>query len=169
MDLSSVQLYDAADTTFSNPLSRNEYTFHYTSHVDAASVNTYTMELTVPDQRALVLKYTYKTNADVEDKVKLDNTALLNGKWEADSNQTLQDIKAGGYVSQTKLVVHKVDSSNQANGLEGAKFSLYWLDKTTGNGKLPRSKTIQVTKTVSLPFGSVMKNFMRMSTPFTSL
>lgn len=132
LDLSSVQLYDAADTTFSNPLSRNEYTFHYTSHVDAASVNTYTMELTVPDQRALVLKYTYKTNADVEDKVKLDNTALLNGKWEADSNQTLQDIKAGGYVSQTKLVVHKVDSSNQANGLEGAKFSLYWLDKTTG-------------------------------------
>lgn len=135
LDLSSVQLYDAADTTFSNPLSRNEYTFHYTSHVDAASVNTYTMELTVPDQRALVLKYTYKTNADVEDKVKLDNTALLNGKWEADSNQTLQDIKAGGYVSQTKLVVHKVDSSNQANGLEGAKFSLYWLDKTTGEWK----------------------------------
>lgn len=51
LDLNSVQLYDAADTTFSNPLSRNEYTFHYTSHVDAASVNTYTMELTVPDQR----------------------------------------------------------------------------------------------------------------------
>ena len=135
LDLNSVQLYDAADTTFSNPLSRNEYTFHYTSHVDAASVNTYTMELTVPDQRALVLKYTYKTNAGVGNKVKLDNTALLNGKWEADSNQTLQDIKAGGYVSQTKLVVHKVDSSNQANGLEGAKFSLYWLDKTTGEWK----------------------------------
>ena len=33
LDLNSVQLYDAADTTFSNPLSRNEYTFHYTSHV----------------------------------------------------------------------------------------------------------------------------------------
>lgn len=135
LNLSSVQLYDAADTTFSNPLSRNEYTFHYTSHVDAASVNTYTMELTVPDQRALVLKYTYKTSADVQDKVKLDNTALLNGKWEADRNHTLQDINAGGYVSQTKLVVHKVDSSNQANGLEGAKFSLYWLDKTTGEWK----------------------------------
>lgn len=132
LDLSSVQLYDAADTTFSNPLSRNEYTFHYTSHVDAASVNTYTMELTVPDQRALVLKYTYKTNAGVGNEVKLDNKALLNGKWNANENQTLRDINAGGYVSQTKLVVHKVDSSNQANGLEGAKFSLHWLDKTTG-------------------------------------
>ena len=132
LDLSSVQLYDAADTTFSNPLSRNEYTFHYTSHVDAASVNTYTMELTVPDQRALVLKYTYKTNAGVGNEVKLDNKALLNGKWDANENQTLRDINAGGYVSQTKLVVHKVDSSNQANGLEGAKFSLHWLDKTTG-------------------------------------
>ena len=132
LDLNSVQLYDAADTTFSNPLSRNEYTFHYTSHVDAASVNTYTMELTVPDQRALVLKYTYKTNAGVGNEVKLDNKALLNGKWDANENQTLRDIEAGGYVSQTKLVVHKVDSSNQANGLEGAKFSLYWLDKTTG-------------------------------------
>lgn len=135
LDLSSVQLYDAADTAFSNPLSRNEYTFHYTSHVDAASVNTYTMELTVPDQRALVLKYTYKTNAGVGNKVTLDNTALLNGKWDADSNQTLKDITAGGYVSQTKLVVHKVDSSNQANGLKGAKFSLHWLDKTTGEWK----------------------------------
>lgn len=135
LDLNSVQLYDAADTTFSNPLSRNEYTFHYTSHVDAASVNTYTMELTVPDQRALVLKYTYKTNAGVGNKVTLDNTALLNGKWDADSNQTLKDITAGGYVSQTKLVVHKVDSSNQANGLKGAKFSLHWLDKTTGKWK----------------------------------
>lgn len=135
LDLSSVQLYDAADTTFSNPLSRNEYTFHYTSHVDAASVNTYTMELTVPDQRALVLKYTYKTNAGVGNEVKLDNKALLNGKWDADENQTLRDIKAGGYVSQTKLVVHKVDSTNQANGLKGAKFSLYWLDKTTGEWK----------------------------------
>lgn len=135
LDLSSVQLYDAADTAFSNPLSRNEYTFHYTSHVDAASVNTYTMELTVPDQRALVLKYTYKTNAGVGNKVTLDNTALLNGKWDADSNQTLKDITAGGYVSQTKLVVHKVDSSNQANGLKGAKFSLHWLDKTTGKWK----------------------------------
>lgn len=132
LDLNSVQLYDAADTTFSNPLSRNEYTFHYTSHVDAASVNTYTMELTVPDQRALVLKYTYKTNAGVGNEVKLDNKALLNGKWDANENQTLRDIMAGGYVSQTKLVVHKVDSSNQANGLEGAKFSLHWLDKTTG-------------------------------------
>lgn len=135
LDLNSVQLYDAADTTFSNPLSRNEYTFHYTSHVDAASVNTYTMELTVPDQRALVLKYTYKTNAGVGNEVKLDNKALLNGKWDADENQTLRDIMAGGYVSQTKLVVHKVDSSNQANGLEGAKFSLHWLDKTTGGWK----------------------------------
>ena len=135
LDLSSVQLYDAADTTFSNPLSRNEYTFHYTSHVDAASVNTYTMELTVPDQRALVLKYTYKTNAGVGNEVKLDNKALLNGKWDADGNQTLREIKAGGYVSQTKLVVHKVDSTNQANGLEGAKFSLHWLDKTTGEWK----------------------------------
>lgn len=135
LDLNSVQLYDAADTTFSNPLSRNEYTFHYTSHVDAASVNTYTMELTVPDQRALVLKYTYKTNAGVGNEVKLDNKALLNGKWDANENQTLRDIMAGGYVSQTKLVVHKVDSTNQANGLKGAKFSLYWLDKTTGEWK----------------------------------
>ena len=131
LDLDSVQLYDAADTTFSNPLSRDEYTFRYTSHVDAASVNTYTMELTVPDQRALVLKYTYKTSAGINQSVKLDNHALLGGKWDASDGMTLQDIKGGGYVSQSKLVVHKVDSANQANGLKDAKFSLHWFNTET--------------------------------------
>lgn len=169
LDLNSVQLYDAADTTFSNPLSRNEYTFHYTSHVDAASVNTYTMELTVPDQRALVLKYTYKTNAGVGNEVKLDNKALLNGKWDANENQTLRDIMAGGYVSQTKLVVHKVDSSNQANGLEGAKFSLHWLDKTTGEWETTEKQNYTSDENGQFTIGSVIKNLMRMSTPFTSL
>ena len=133
LDLDSVQLYDAADTTFSNPLSRDEYTFRYTSHVDAASVNTYTMELTVPDQRALVLKYTYKTSAGINQSVKLDNHALLGGKWEAKDGTTLQDIKGGGHVSQSKLVVHKVDSANQANGLKDAKFSLHWFNPTTSS------------------------------------
>ena len=131
LDLDSVQLYDAADTTFSNPLSRDEYTFHYTSHVDAASVNTYTMELTVPDQRALVLKYTYKTSAGINQSVKLDNHAVLGAKWEAKDGMTLQDIKGGGHISQSKLVVHKVDSANQANGLKDAKFSLHWFNPET--------------------------------------
>lgn len=131
LDLDSVQLYDAADTTFSNPLSRDEYTFRYTSHVDAASVNTYTMELTVPDQRALVLKYTYKTSAGINQSVKLDNHAVLGGKWEAEEDTTLKDIKGGGQVSQSKLVVHKVDSANQANGLKDAKFSLHWFNSQT--------------------------------------
>ena len=133
LDLDSVQLYDAADTTFSNPLSRDEYTFRYTSHVDAASVNTYTMELTVPDQRALVLKYTYKTSAGINQSVKLDNHAVLGGKWDASDDMTLQDMKGGGYVSQSKLVVHKVDSANQANGLKNAKFSLHWFNPTTSS------------------------------------
>lgn len=133
LDLDSVQLYDAADTTFSNPLSRDEYTFRYTSHVDAASVNTYTMELTVPDQRALVLKYTYKTSAGINQSVKLDNHALLGGKWDASDDMTLQDMKGGGHISQSKLVVHKVDSANQANGLKNAKFSLHWFNPTTSS------------------------------------
>lgn len=133
LDLDSVQLYDAADTTFSNPLSRDEYTFRYTSHVDAASVNTYTMELTVPDQRALVLKYTYKTSAGINQSVKLDNHAVLGGKWEAKDGMTLQDMNGGGHISQSKLVVHKVDSANQANGLKDAKFSLHWFNPTTSS------------------------------------
>ena len=132
LDLDSVQLYDAADTTFSNPLSRDEYTFRYTSHVDAASVNTYTMELTVPDQRALVLKYTYKTSAGINQSVKLDNHAVLGGKWDASDDMTLHDMKGGGHISQSKLVVHKVDSANQANGLKDAKFSLHWFNTQTG-------------------------------------
>ena len=134
LDLDSVQLYDAADTTFSNPLSRDEYTFRYTSHVDAASDNTYTMELTVPDQRALVLKYTYKTSAGINQSVKLVNHAVLGGKWAAkDSMMTLQDMNGGGHISQSKLVVHKVDSANQANGLKDAKFSLHWFNPTTSS------------------------------------
>ena len=46
---------------------------------------------------------------------------------------TLQDMNGGGHISQSKLVVHKVDSANQANGLKDAKFSLHWFNPTTSS------------------------------------
>ena len=75
----------------------------------------------------------FKTSAGINQSVKLDNHAVLGGKWDASDDMTLQDMKGGGYVSQSKLVVHKVDSANQANGLKNAKFSLHWFNPTTSS------------------------------------
>lgn len=139
LDLESVKLYDAND--LDNPLSDNSYTFSYFTSVNEAGENVYTMVLTIPDQRALVLKYSYDTNAKNQ-SVKLKNTADLEGKWESEKTKTLDEVNGWAKVEQGLLTIHKVDSLNQKVGLANAVFTLSSFDPTTGKWATDKNQTM---------------------------
>ena len=140
LDLESVKLYDAND--LDNPLSDNSYTFSYFTSVNEAGENVYTMVLTIPDQRALVLKYSYDTNAKNQ-SVKLKNTADLEGKWESEKTKTLDEVNGWAKVEQGLLTIHKVDSLNQKVGLEDAEFTLSRFNPETGKWETDKNQTMR--------------------------
>ena len=129
LDRESVKLYDAND--LSTPLSDNSYTFSYSTSVNAAGEKVYTMILTIPDQRAFVLKYSYDTDAKNQN-VELKNTADLEGQWESEESKKLDKVNGWAHVEQGLLTINKVDSLNQKVGLKNAKFTLSSFDPTTG-------------------------------------
>ena len=143
LDLDSVKLYDAND--LDNPLPDTLYTFTYSTSVNANGENVYTMVLTVPDQRALVLKYSYSTNAKNQE-VKLKNTADLEGKWESGKDKTLDNVNGWASMEQGLLTIHKVDSLNQKIGLKNAEFTLSRFDPETGKWDTAHNQAMRTDK-----------------------
>ena len=129
LDRESVKLYDAND--LSTPLSDNSYTFSYSTSVNANGENVYTMVLTIPDQRAFVLKYSYDTD-NKNHTVDLKNTADLAGQWQSETSEGLEAVSAWASVQQGLLTINKVDSLNQKVGLKDAVFTLSSFDTTNG-------------------------------------
>ncbi len=140
LDLESVKLYDAND--LDNPLSDNSYTFSYSTSVNAAGENVYTMVLTIPDERAFVLKYSYDTDAKNQN-VELKNTADLEGKWESETSKKLDEVNGWARVEQGLLTIHKVDSLNQKVGLEDAEFTLSRFNPETGKWETDKNQTMR--------------------------
>ena len=140
LDLESVKLYDAND--LSTPLSDNSYTFSYSTSVNAAGENVYTMVLTIPDERAFVLKYSYDTDAKNQN-VELKNTADLEGKWESETSKKLDEVNGWAKVEQGLLTIHKVDSLNQKVGLEDAEFTLSRFNPETGKWETDKNQTMR--------------------------
>ncbi len=103
------------------------------------------VEITVPDSKALIVEYQVRANAatgeDVGDgkiKVSVSNTATLRGKVSKSDTEKGDFIfnKVTANISSAKgaIRITKVDSDNTANGLAGAKFGLYrvnLMDKST--------------------------------------
>ncbi len=139
LDLESVKLYDAND--LSTPLSDNSYTFSYFTSVNEAGENVYTMVLTIPDERALVLKYSYDTDAKNQN-VELKNTANLEGKWESETSEKLDEVNGWAKVEQGLLTIHKVDSLNQKVGLANAVFTLSRFNPETGKWETDKNQTM---------------------------
>ena len=141
LDRESVKLYDAND--LSTPLSDNSYTFSYSTSVNAATgEKVYTMVLTIPDQRAFVLKYSYDTDAKNQ-HVELKNTADLEGQWESEESQTLDKVNGWAHVEQGLLTINKVDSLNQKVGLKNAEFTLSSFDPTTGKWATDKNQVMR--------------------------
>lgn len=156
LDRESVKLYDAND--LSTPLSDNSYTFSYSTSVNAATgEKVYTMVLTIPDQRAFVLKYSYDTDAKNQ-HVKLKNTADLEGQWESEESQTLDEVNGWAHVEQGLLTINKVDSLNQKVGLKNAEFTLSSFDPTTGKWATDKNQVMRTDSNgkVAIYVGSKM-------------
>lgn len=140
LDRESVKLYDAND--LSTPLSDNSYTFSYSTSVNEAGEKVYTMVLTIPDQRAFVLKYSYDTDAKKQ-HVELKNTADLEGQWKSEESQTLDEVNGWAHVEQGLLTINKVDSLNQKVGLKNAEFTLSSFDPTTGKWATDKNQVMR--------------------------
>ena len=156
LDRESVKLYDAND--LSTPLSDNSYTFSYSTSVNAATgEKVYTMVLTIPDQRAFVLKYSYDTDAKKQ-HVELKNTADLEGQWKSEESQTLDEVNGWAHVEQGLLTINKVDSLNQKVGLKNAEFTLSRFDPTTGKWATDKNQVMRTDSNgkVAIYVGSKM-------------
>ncbi|MGN0794428.1 MAG: Cna B-type domain-containing protein [Aristaeellaceae bacterium] len=143
----SVKLYYAEYDAYGNPVIKDgelvkgqevsyaDWTMaYYENFVDNGwGTSTCTMELTVPDSRALVLEYQYSIKATEVDGwdnlINATNTVTVYGAGENEksfSNQTNDAYKwfdAGGTISsEDSYIVQKVDALNHALALEGAQF-----------------------------------------------
>ena len=159
--MDSVNLYDASN--LNDPLPDTLYSFSIDSSVNADGENVYTLTFSIPDQRALVLKYNYTTNAKGQ-TVTLKNKATLEGGYEADSSKKLDKVSSWADVKQGLLTVHKVDSTNQKIGLAGAVFRLYKFDVKTGEWDTIGNQTTKTNAAgvVSIYVGD--NNFIEMET-----
>lgn len=163
LDRESVKLYDAND--LDNPLSDNSYTFSYFTSVNEAGENVYTMVLTIPDQRAFVLKYSYDTDAKKQN-VELKNTADLEGKWESETSKKLDEVNGWARVEQGLLTINKVDSLNQKVGLEDAEFTLSRFNPETGKWETDKNQTMRTDSNgkVAIYVGSTTSVIMNATT-----
>ncbi len=139
----SVKVYKRnADGTKGDLLASSEYSYTYTETGvrngsalgdDYYEDRTNTLTVTIPDNTALILEYTYKVDGVVGKWVNPSNKATLigNGNSLDDGNKDhgiqIKESSAGATIKG--INVYKVDSNNYGTYLTGAKFSLYKWDK----------------------------------------
>ena len=90
----------------------------------------------LPDEKALVLEYSYKMNPGglADDDKKVTNTAALAGKTPVSNQVSVKRDSASATVNNAVLTVTKTDSaSNVAITASPAAFDLYHYNKASGN------------------------------------
>lgn len=131
LDLSSIHLYGVtldpkgnlvADHT--NEIGRDRFTATYDSP-------NHTMTVTVPDELACVLEYTYQVSYPSSTIVTFNNSANLSGKeWKSVSTPVVR-YDSSATVRFSKFDLNKVDSNDYLVTLPGATFQLAKWDTTT--------------------------------------
>lgn len=106
----------------------------------------------VPDGTPLMLQYSYRITSNVPDEINgtktyfdlnFSNTARLEGTTHSDENSSSgmewkhSDVAAGA-ITDKSYTFYKVEAGNYNVSLEGAKFSVYRYDTSTGSyGEAP--------------------------------
>ena len=131
LDLSSIHLYgvtlDAegnlvADHT--NEISRDRFTAIYDSPNRI-------MTVTVPDELACVLEYTYQISYPSSTEVTVKNTANLSGQEYKNVDTKVVNYDSSATVRFSKFDLNKVDSNDYLVTLPGATFQLAKWDTST--------------------------------------
>ncbi len=126
LDMDSVKLYDYPyQEGISQPLPTTSYQMSYTTDRNSSGQQTHTMKFTLDDSHGYVLKYDYVLDTN-QFEVKLSNNAELMGVTDGKANSPTysKTLSGSGGLSQSQIVLYKVDSLNELTRLQGAKFVL---------------------------------------------
>lgn len=134
LELDSLKLYTydhSAEGHLGNLLDRSKYKVKYDDSNPKASV----MTVTVPDELACVLVYTYTFDRGTiaDNTIKVKNSANLEGGYSGSTSTEVQKNSASASVDQGNVTIYKVDADDYSIRLSGAKFTLEAYDVTSQN------------------------------------
>lgn len=134
LELDSLKLYTydhSAEGHLGNLLDRSKYKVKYDDSNPKAPVLT----VTVPDELACVLVYTYTFDRGTiaDNTIKVTNSANLEGGYSVSTSTEVQKNSASASVDQGNVTIYKVDEDDYSVRLSGAKFTLEAYNVTSQN------------------------------------
>ena len=133
LDLSSIHLYGVTlDTTTGNIVADHTNEIGHDRFTATYDSPNHTMTVTVPDELACVLEYTYQISYPSSTEVTVKNHANLSGLEEKWVDTHVVNYDSSATVRFSKFDLNKVDSNDYLVTLPGATFQLAKWNKTTG-------------------------------------
>ena len=132
LELDNLKLYTYDHSTeghLGTLLDRSKYKVKYDDSNPKAPVLT----VTVPDELACVLVYTYTFDRGTiaDNIIKVKNSANLEGGYSVSTETEVQKNSASASVDQGNVTIYKVDEDDYSIRLSGAKFTLESYDATS--------------------------------------
>ena len=132
LDLSSIHLYGVTlDTTTGNIVADHTNEIGHDRFTATYDSPSHTMTVTVPDELACVLEYTYQISYPSSTEVTVKNHANLSGLEEKWVDTHVVNYDSSATVRFSKFDLNKVDSNDYLVTLPGATFQLAKWDTTT--------------------------------------
>lgn len=133
LDLSSIHLYGVTlDTTTGNLVADHTNEIGHDRFTATYDSPNHTMTVTVPDELACVLEYTYQISYPSSTEVTVKNHANLSGLVEKRVDTHVVNYDSSATVRFSKFDLNKVDSNDYLVTLPGATFQLAKWNKTAG-------------------------------------
>lgn len=131
LDLSSIHLYGVTlDTTTGNLVADHTNEIGHDRFTVTYDSPNHTMTVTVPDELACVLEYTYQISYPSSTEVTVKNHANLTGLVEKWVDTHVVNYDSSATVRFSKFDLNKVDSNDYLVTLPGATFELAKWNKT---------------------------------------
>lgn len=132
LDLSSIHLYGVTlDTTTGNIVADHTNEIGHDRFTATYDSPNHTMTVTVPDELACVLEYTYQISYPSSTEVTVKNHANLSGLVEKWVDTHVVNYDSSATVRFSKFDLNKVDSNDYLVTLPGATFQLAKWNSTT--------------------------------------
>ena len=132
LDLSSIHLYGVTlDTTTGNLVADHTNEIGHDRFTAIYDSPNHTMTVTVPDELACVLEYTYQISYPSSTEVTVKNHANLSGLEEKWVDTKVVNYDSSATVRFSKFDLNKVDSNDYLVTLRGATFQLAKWNSTT--------------------------------------
>lgn len=152
LDLSSIHLYGVTlDTTTGNLVADHTNEIGHDRFTATYDSPNHTMTVTVPDELACVLEYTYQISYPSSTEVTVKNHANLSGLVEKWVDTHVVNYDSSATVRFSKFDLNKVDSNDYLVTLPGATFQLAKWNKTTGT--FEEACTLKTNSSGQINFG----------------